>query len=191
MACFHKRLALATGVGLVLLTGGLSLMAQEAGEEQPGVTECTNMTAVHLGEIILRIDENAEAKANSWIFTIEEIQITLIYDVDADRMRIILPVARIEDVTPEEMTRIMQANFDSALDARYSLAQGILRSTFIHPLSPLDDKEFLSGIGQAVNLSLTFGTTYSSGALVFGGGDSQELLRRQLIDRLYEKGLPT
>ncbi len=31
----------------------------------------------------------------------------------------------------------MQANFDTALDARYAIAKGALWSTFIHPLSDL------------------------------------------------------
>ena len=82
----------------------------------------------------------------------------------------------------------MQANFDSALDARYSIAKDIIWGAFIHPLQELKDEEFLSGVGQAVNLALTYGEAYSSGGLIFGGGDSQSLRQRELIDRLLEKG---
>jgi hypothetical protein len=49
----------------------------------------------------------------------------------------------------------------------------MLWSAFIHPLSDLSDHQFIDGLAQTVNLAATFGTTYSSGALVFGGGDSQ------------------
>jgi len=81
-------------------------------------------------------------------------------------------------------------NFDSALDARYAIAKGVVWGTYIHPLAVLEEKEFISGVGQVVNLALTFGTSYSSGALIFQGGDSQELQqRRQLIDDLLKKGL--
>ena len=48
--------------------------------------------------------------------------------------------------------------------------------------------EFLSGIGQAVNLARTFGTTFFSGALTFGGGDSRGIIQRELIDKLIKKG---
>jgi len=39
----------------------------------------------------------------------------------------------------------MQANFDSALDARYAIAKGKLWSAFIHPLSELNEEQFFSG----------------------------------------------
>ena len=38
-----------------------------------------------------------------------------------------------------------------------------------------------------MNLVTSFGTTYSSGGLVYGGGDSQQL-QRELIDKLLERG---
>jgi hypothetical protein len=82
---------------------------------------------------------------------------------------------------------MMQANFDSALDARYAVAQGRLWAVFIHPLSPLERDQFISGIGQTVNVAQTYGSLYTGGAMQFGGGDSVPL-QRQLIDRLLEKG---
>ena len=45
-------------------------------------------------------------------------------------------------------------------------------------------------MGQVINLGLTYGTTYSSGAMIFNGGDTAgNLQRRELIDRLLKKGL--
>ena len=38
-----------------------------------------------------------------------------------------------------------------------------------------------------MNLALTYGTTYTSGGLTYGGGDSNQL-HRELIDRLLKKG---
>ena len=60
----------------------------------------------------------------------------------------------------------------------------------IHPLAALHDRQFISAIGQTVNLSLTFGKTFSSGAMSFGGGDSRDIIRKQLIEKLQKKGLP-
>jgi len=115
------------------------------------------------------------------------VQVLVVTDARADRMRALTPVARSADVTPEQMTRMMQANFDSALDARYAIANEVLWSAYIHPLSPLQKDQLISGIGQVVNLAQSFGTLYSSGGLLYGGGDSGAL-QRALIDELLKKG---
>jgi hypothetical protein len=83
--------------------------------------------------------------------------------------------------------RLMQANFDSALDARYAVANGRLWGVFIHPLSPLEKNQFLSGLVQTVTVARTYGTGYTSGGAVFGGGDSNEIYRK-LFEELQKKG---
>ena len=125
-----------------------------------------------------------EGRAGFWRATVAGRSVTIITDENADRMRIISPVAQADSLDPKLMFRMLQANFDTALDARYSIAQGVLWSLYLHPLGSLSDERFLTGIGQVVNLAATFGTTYSSGGLTFGGGDSGEL-----IQDLLEKGL--
>ena len=50
-----------------------------------------------------------------------------------------------------------------------AISEGMLYSAYIHPLSPLTDDEVLSAIAQVAKANITFGTEYSSGALVFGG----------------------
>ena len=144
--------------------------------------------ALSLGEIILRIDENARQQNNVWSFVIEAVDVTLVYDVSADRMRVMTPIAQVAELDGERLHRLMQANFDSALDSRYAVAHQVLWGVFIHRLSTLSDEDFLSGIGQTVNIKLTYGTSYSSGELVFGSGDSGELLRKKLIEELKKKG---
>ena len=54
---------------------------------------------------------------------------------------------------------------------------------FIHPLSALDDAEFVAGVAQTFNAAVTYGTTFSSGLFNFGGGDNGEL-----FDAIKEKG---
>ncbi len=88
-------------------------------------------------------------------------------------MRIMSPVVDNSALTPDLAVRLMQANFDSALDARYAIAKGKLWSVFIHPLSPLTDKELKSGLHQVVTLVRSYGGSFSSGGLQFGGGDSR------------------
>ena len=47
----------------------------------------------------------------------------------------------------------MVANFDTAMDARYAIAQGGLWSTVLHPFAALTDDEFLSGFTQAITVA--------------------------------------
>ena len=156
---------------------------------EPLVTGPGAMTNERLGSLIGKIGEGVTFNdRNMWEFSVVEIPVRVITDEKADRMRIIVAVDKAENLTPALMQRLMQANFDAALDARYAVAQGVVWATYIHPLSALNDRQFISGVGQTVNLARNFGTTFSSGALLFGGGDSQDLIARELIDDLLKKG---
>lgn len=145
------------------------------------------MTLERLTEIVRAVDPDVQVAGPAMQFTVEDIPIIVVTDPTADRMRAMVPIRSAKGLSAEDMQRMMQANFDSALDARYAVAKERLWSVFIHPLSPLGKNEFLSGIGQVVNLATTYGGAYTSGALTFGGGDSREL-HRALIDRLIKKG---
>ncbi len=147
------------------------------------------MTNARLDRLIHRLDEHAVGEPGFWKIDLDGQRVSVITDERADRMRIILPVAEAGELGRKALYRLMQSNFDSALDARYAIAKDVLWSAFIHPLSVLTDKEFLSGLGQVMNLAASYGTSYSSGALIFRGGDSEQLQRRDLIDRLMKKGL--
>lgn len=163
-----------------------ALAPQSEDQGEPVVSDATVAAAARLREAVERIDQTAEFTPNGATFKVAGVPVTLVYDINADRMRLMAPVRRVEDIEPEIYVRLMQANFDSALDARYALARGVLWSTFIHPLTSLSSDDFGSGIGQTVNLVASFGTTFSSGAVVFGGGDSAEEQQR-LIEELQDK----
>ncbi|MEL7231655.1 MAG: type III secretion system chaperone [Pseudomonadota bacterium] len=145
----------------------------------------TVAAAIDLLTLIMVIDEDAEISATGALFTLNDVAVTLVFDVNADRMRLISQIRPSDGLSAAQLKRLMQANFDSALDARYAIAQGQLWSTFIHPLSSLSQDDFVSGIAQTVTLVETYGTTYTSGAGVFGGGDSADEIQRQL-ERLLE-----
>ena len=152
--------------------------------QEPGNGDMTVSRAL---EILLTLDPAAEPSGSGIELTIEDVPVLVFFDVAADRMRAMVPIRAAEDMNEDDIRRVLQANFDTALDARYAIAQGKLWGAFIHPLSPLRRDELISGLGQTVNLALSYGTTFSSGALAFGGGDSLPL-QRDLIDRLLEKG---
>ena len=87
---------------------------------------------------------------------------------DANRMRIVVFIAEADDLEEDELSVLMEANYHSALDARYALADGYLVSAFIHPLAELTATQFTLGLYQALHCAETRGTTYSGGTLVFG-----------------------
>ena len=156
-------------------------------ELSPGQSTEAAMTLERMEAILRALDPEATANGSQFMLTIEDIQVFVIADANNDRMRVMTPIRSQEGISSGELTRMMQANFDSALDARYAIAQNTLWSVFIHPLSPLEKNELISGIGQVVNLLRSYGTVYSSGALSFGGGDSDGI-NRQLIEQLLDKG---
>lgn len=157
--------------------------------EAPGAIprDAEPMTLGRMMEIVQALDPEAEVQGAMAQFTIADTVVLLVSDPNADRMRVLVPVRPTEGLTEDDLYRMMQANFDTALDARYAVAKGVLWATYIHPLAALGKEQLIAGIGQTVNLAQTYGTLYTSGGLTFGGGDSAEI-QRQLIDELLEKG---
>lgn len=169
----------------------LTMSLQACASDEFVTEQCSPMTAARLGELIKRIDHEAKHSGSTWEFGLESFIVAVVYDEAADRMRILIPIRSIADMGQEELMRVMQANFDSALDARYAVARNVLWGAFVHPLSTLSDEEFLTAVGETANIVATYGTSYSSGVFIFGGGDSGELQRRELIDRLRGLGTST
>ncbi|KIC51427.1 hypothetical protein RA29_03080 [Tateyamaria sp. ANG-S1] len=145
------------------------------------------MTLLRMAEIIRAIDPAAQPAGNAIQFTIEDIPIIVIADPVADRMRAMVPIRSADGLDTSELMRLMQANFDSALDARYAVAQGRLWGVFIHPLSSLEKDQLLSAFVQTINVARTYGQSYSGGATVFGGGDSNGIYQ-ELLKELQELG---
>lgn len=119
--------------------------------------------------------------------TIENVPVLIVADIVANRMRAMVPIRLAEGMTSEELERVLQANFDTALDARYALANGLLWAVYIHPFAQLERDQFISGIAQTVNIANSYGTLFSGGAAQFGAGDSVDL-QRDLLQKLLDRG---
>ena len=139
-----------------------------------------------IAEVIDAVDSKAKRQGNSWEFSIDEAQILVVTDSANNRMRIITPIAMADSVLPDGLLRLLQANFDTALDARYAIAQGLVWGTFIHPLDTLGTRDFASGLLQTKSLADTYGSSFSSGALSYGGGDSNAIIADELEELLEE-----
>ncbi|MEO9651447.1 MAG: hypothetical protein ABJ360_06725 [Roseobacter sp.] len=170
-----------TALIIALLTVSTAAHAQETRQPEGP------MTMARLADIVLALDPEASQRGPTLEFTINDVPVVLIADPRADRMRAMVPIRSVDDLDAAELLRLMQANFDSALDARYAVAQGRLWGVFIHPLSPLERDQLISGLAQTVNVALTYGQSYSGGASVFGGGDSSGIYQ-QLLDELQQRG---
>lgn len=165
-------------LSLMTLLAATPLAAQEA--EPP-------MSIGRMIEIVSVLDPDAGPEGGGISFTIKDVPVLIFADPTMNRMRAMVPIRRVEGMTEEELSRVMQANFDTALDARYAIARGQLWAVFIHPLRELERDQLISGIGQTVNIALTYGTSFHGGAAQFGGGDSTEL-QEQLLQELLKKG---
>ena len=169
MPDFTRFLALVSIFFVVLLPVTNAHGVDEA--DKPPATADNPMTLEKVDELVRRIDIHAIRNGSSWQIKYRNMPIFVVADDDADRIRIMSPVSSAAILSEDHLVRLMQANFESALDARYAIAQGTVWSAYIHPLSVLDEREFFSGMGQTVSLVVTYGTTFSSGALAFTGGD--------------------
>ena len=145
------------------------------------------MTPDRLIRIAQALDPEARLAGPGLELTIADVPVLVMMDPLANRMRAMVPIARAEGLTEADLMRMMQANFDTALDARYAVANGQLWGVYLHPLAELERDQFISGLVQVVAVAQTYGTFYSSGAVRFGGGDSAELHER-LLEELLERG---
>ena len=171
-------------------------LAENAGPEiTPEIIEentppVTLMTPERMAELVSSFDAEAKIGANGMSFTLAEREVLIVYDLKASRMRIVSPIAPSSLLDEALLMRMSQANFDAVLDARYAVADGLLWSTFIHPLGSLHQEDFTSAIAQVVTAAETFGTSYTSGAMVFGGGDTSGL-HDELLKELEEAAKKT
>jgi hypothetical protein len=179
-------------LSVILSCGAASALAQTTPDPAPEAAPAEDslgppMTLSRMAEIVFALDDAAQSRGNAFEMVIADVTVLIVTDPAADRMRAMVPIRPTAGLTSEELSRMMQANFDSALDARYAVADGTLWAVYIHPLSPLTPEQFISGLGQTVNVAKTYGSLYTGGEMQFGGGDSAPL-QRQLIDDLLKKG---
>jgi hypothetical protein len=125
------------------------------------------MTVDKMIAIIERNNLDYEHKNNTINIEINGYRMIIVYDLKADRMRIISPIVKVSDLKEGQMQQALDANFHTALDARYAISDGVVWSVFVHPLSDLSEKLFQSALEQTLVAAATFGKEYSSGAFSF------------------------
>ncbi len=135
--------------------------------------ENIGMTNEIMGRILKSEATNIEGQLGNWQVLYRELPIFILTDESNNRMRIFTPFAQSTELESTELNKMLEANFHSALDAKYSMFEGFVISVYTHPLRELTRDQFVDAMGQVVNLAQNFGTTYSSTSLIFGGGENK------------------
>ncbi len=130
------------------------------------------MTNDKMSKILLREAEDVQGDPGRWQFTYRELQLFIITDENANRMRIMTPIIEEKDLKKGQYKLMLEANFDKALDAKYGIYEDIVWSIFTHPLGELTVEQFKDAMNQVATLSTNFGDSYSSTYWTFGGGEN-------------------
>ena len=130
--------------------------------------EKQEMTLNQMEEIIKGIASESEGEKGRVKFVYQNVLMYLISDPVRNRMRIIAPITKYDDLDKALIDAAMISNFSLALDARYAVRDGVLFSAYIHPLKELTEEQIKSAARQVSSLAITFGTRYTSGEMAFG-----------------------
>ncbi|MDQ7066798.1 MAG: hypothetical protein Q9M40_01680 [Sulfurimonas sp.] len=127
------------------------------------------MTQKRVQKIVVNSDDTEilEEEAGYVLFKYLGTKMALYPDEKFNRMRVISPITTYSTLAPKIKDSLMSANFHSALDCRYGVAEDTLYALFFHPLDSLTQEDFLSALKQLHNLAQSFGKTYSSAQLEF------------------------
>jgi hypothetical protein len=102
-----------------------------------------------------------------WQLQVRDTLLAVMSDLTHDRMRIIAPIVQVDEAEADDLDAAMEANFHTALDARYATSDGVVYAAFLHPLASLASDLLRSAIDQVVSLVETYGTTFRGGDLAF------------------------
>jgi hypothetical protein len=142
----------------ILLAGNL-LSAQEMGIKK-------------MDKLIHSIADSVVGEEGIWQIKYKETFMMIITDENYNRMRIITPIIDQSELDKDELIKLLEANYHTALDTKYALSDDILWAVFIHPLKELTENQFINAISQVYLSAATFGTTYTSTGLLFGAQEA-------------------
>ncbi len=128
------------------------------------------MTNKKMHSIFKKEASSLEGDLGAWQLEYGGHLIIAITDENANRMRLFTPVLEAEKLERGQMRKMLEANFHSALDAKYSLYKELVVSVFTHPLKELTEEQLIDAMRQVVTLAQTFGTSYTSTDWVYGSG---------------------
>ncbi len=132
------------------------------------------MTTATIDKILDQYLTDLDGRSGFWRGIRDEVQLFVLSDDSHDRMRIMAPIGELDEIEPELLQVLLQANYDRALDARYAMRGKEVWSVSVHPLATLAPDDFASFLDQVVRLVKNTGTTFASSDLMFGSSDGDE-----------------
>lgn len=110
-----------------------------------------------------------QESGNVVIYELNGVKIYLITDENANRMRLMAGIIETGELTKKDMSTLMEANYDRALDAKYAISDEVLWAVYVHPLQELYEKQIVDALYQVFALVKNYGTSYTSTDMIFGG----------------------
>ncbi len=131
------------------------------------------MTQQRMAEIIEDFADQYNDDFGAIQFTYNDVELALISDNRANRMRIVAPIIEVNELSEDMIIATLVSNYHLALDARYAIGDGLMYAAYMHPMRELTRNQLESAIRQVASLHNTFGTSFSSGELSFGVGNPE------------------
>src|SRR5258708_26923928 len=146
------------------------------------------MTTAAMGKLLESYLTDLEGEKGFWRGNREEVPVFVFSDDEHDRMRLMAPIGVVEELDPDLLHVLLQANYDRALDARYAMRGKELWGVVVHPLATLTTDDLPSMFEQLVALLKNTGTTFASTALLFRSFPDDLVLEMQDDDEEGEGG---
>lgn len=145
------------------------------------------MTNQTLKDILTQEVDSIEGFSGRWQLKLNDLPMIVLTDSINDRMRIMAPIIETSRLDKALLLDCLTANFHSALDVKYAISDQVLWSVYVHPLSPLSVQEVRSAVQQVFLAVATFGTSFSSTPLLFGGNTSEKNSSSKKDSLLFKK----
>ncbi len=126
------------------------------------------MSNKKIEKILKKESSDISGESGSWQVVYGDFLLFILTDEANNRIRVFTPVIEEKDMQRNDMHHMLQANFHSALDAKYCTFEGFVISVYNHPLKELSEMQLLDAMKQVVMLADTYGTTFTSTNLTFG-----------------------
>jgi len=128
--------------------------------------------AMTVSELQRQLETKVDAyrhDGNVTILKYKEVDLLMVADPSAGRMRIMAVVDSLNGKDAGHLLTLLEANFHSALDARYAISDGRIYAVFLHDLPSLQASQLSSAVDQVASLVMTYGSAYSSTGMTFQG----------------------
>jgi len=138
------------------------------------------MTNEKLEKVLTQMADSIQGQPGNWQFLVKDRLLICVTDTQNNRMRIMSPIIEQKKLAYTDMLKLMEANFHTALDVKYAIANEVLWSVYIHPLKELSTEQLITGVEQVYVAALTYGTTYSSSGLAFPDSGKDKRTQKKL-----------